>query len=453
MTGKLPGFKQNLLCCMQIDNISFNDISIFHQEKDFSIFHKLNFTRTAGGKEWLRHFFSTPFNDIKKISGTQYIIKKLMLNVEDWPEDISNGTMLVMDKFLDYALDTIGNNPSSVQAFMYKVLHSADYSMVRFSIKHFSDFFRGLKKIADILGGIDLPAYFKIYIERIEQLLRNDCFRQLSETEKDEIITVNKNLYFAANLRGNYKRSVLELMDIYCRLDAWYSMAVAVKKYNLSFPEFIDSETPLVEAKGLYHLLLHNPVPYDLKMDPHNNFLFLTGANMAGKSTLIKSVGAAVFLAHVGMGVPAKEMKLTMFDGLISNINVVDNIAKGESFFFNEVQRIKSTVEKVTDGKKWLVLIDELFKGTNIQDAMRCSLTVIEGLIKVKSSLFILSTHLYEIGEELKNHSNIAFRHFETTVTDDALSFSYQLKEGISKDRLGYLILKREKVVEMLERL
>lgn len=89
---------------------------------------------------------------------------------------------------------------------------------------------------------------------------------------------------------------------------------------------------------------------------------------MAGKSTLIKAVGSAVFLAHIGMGVPATKMKLTLFDGLLSNINVVDNIAKGESFFFNEVQRIKNTIEKINNGKKWLVLIDELFKGTNVQD-------------------------------------------------------------------------------------
>jgi DNA mismatch repair ATPase MutS len=100
-----------------------------------------------------------------------------------------------------------------------------------------------------------------------------------------------------------------------------------------------------------------------------------------------------------------------------------------------------------------LVLIDELFKGTNVQDAMKCSLAVIKGLIKIKNSLFILSTHLYEIGDELKTFPNISFKYFETTVTDDQLAFSYQLKEGISNDRIGYVILKREKVVEMLEKL
>ena len=174
---------------------------------------------------------------------------------------------------------------------------------------------------------------------------------------------------------------------------------------------------------------------------------------MAGKSTLIKSVGASVFLAHIGMGVPAGSMRLTLFDGLISNINVVDNIVKGESYFFNEVQRIKNTVEKISNGQKWLVLIDELFKGTNVQDAMRCSLAVVKGLLKVKTSLFVLSTHLYEIVEDLADESSITFRHFETVVTGDTLSFSYQLKKGISKDRLGYFILKMEKVIELLDKL
>ncbi len=438
---------------MQIDKISFNDISIFHPEEEFSIFHKLDFTRTVGGREWLRKFFSEPHDDLKKILGTQKVIRTFMEHVKDWPTDISNGTILVMDKFMDYALDPISENPASFNNMLYQWLHSADYSMTKYSVTHFADFYRGIKKIAALLDGLDLPANIKLYIDRITGLLKEAPLQKLSETEAGQKFSPRQNLYFAYHLRGRYRNGTLELMDIFSRLDAWYSMAVAVKTYRLSFPEFIEQETPLVDAKGLYHILLPEPVAYDLQMNPEHNFLFLTGANMAGKSTLIKSVGSAVFLAHIGMGVPAEKMKLTLFDGLLSNINVVDNIAKGESFFFNEVQRIKNTIEKINNGKKWLVLIDELFKGTNVQDAMKCSLTVIKGLIKIKNSLFILSTHLYEIGEELKNYPNISFRYFETTVTDEQLKFSYQLKEGISNDRIGYVILKREKVVEMLEKL
>jgi DNA mismatch repair ATPase MutS len=82
---------------------------------------------------------------------------------------------------------------------------------------------------------------------------------------------------------------------------------------------------------------------------------------------------------------------------------------------------------------------------------MKCSTVVIEGLIKIKNSLFILSTHLYEIGEALKAYKNISFKYFETAVDEDQLRFSYQLKDGISNDRIGYLILKRENVIELLE--
>jgi DNA mismatch repair ATPase MutS len=325
--------------------------------------------------------------------------------------------------------------------------------MVKYSMVHFADFYRGLAKIAELLDGIELPAAIRLYIDRIARLLKEPPIQRLASTRPGEKFSVRANLYFGHYMRGKYRTDTLELIEVYSRLDAWYSMAVAVKTYNLSFPEFIEQETPLFDVQGLYHILLSRPVPYDLHMNPEHHFLFLTGANMAGKSTLIKSIGSAVFLAHIGMGVPAQEMKLTLFDGLLSNINVVDNIAKGESFFFNEVQRIKNTIDKINNKGKWLVLIDELFKGTNVQDAMKCSLTVIKGLIKIKNSLFILSTHLYEIGEELKAYPNISFKYFETLVKDDQLEFSYQLKEGISNDRIGYVILKREKVVDMLEKL
>ncbi|MBL0232108.1 MAG: DNA mismatch repair protein MutS [Chitinophagaceae bacterium] len=438
---------------MQIDKISFNDISIFHPEEEFSIFHKLNFTRTVGGREWLRKFFSEPHNDLQKIRGTQQVIRTFMEHVKDWPPDISNGTILVMEKFLDYALDPISEAPASFNNLAYPWLHGEDYSMIKYSIPHFADFFRGTKKIAELLEGLSLPISIRIYIERLEGLLKEEPLKKLADAEKGKIAGRGQVLYYGYHIRGRYRSNILELIEIYSRLDAWYSMAMAVKTYELSFPTFIEQEKPLVDAEGLYHLLLQKPIAYDLNMDPHNNFLFLTGANMAGKSTLIKAVGSAVFLAHIGMGVPASKMTLTLFDGLLSNINVSDNIAKGESYFYNEVQRVKNTVQKINDGKKWLVLIDELFKGTNVQDAMKCSLTVIRGLIKIPNSLFILSTHLYEIGEELKAYPNISFRYFETMVDDDQLKFSYQLKEGISNDRIGYVILRREKVVDMLEKL
>jgi DNA mismatch repair ATPase MutS len=438
---------------MQIDKITFNDLSVFQSEEEFSIFHKLNFTKTAGGKEWLRRFFSEPHHDLNRILGTQDIIKALIDHIDDWPPDITNGTVLMIEKFFEYPLDPVSQSHNILGTYTYRFLHSHDYSMIKFSIRHFADFYRGLKKLSALFSAIELPRQVGFYIERINKVLLEEPLSKLAETKSGDTFTAQENLYYTHHVRTRYRSDTMEMIDIFSRLEAWYSMATAVKTFNLQFPVFKDDEQPFLKAEGLYHILLQQPVAYDMVMHPKENFLFLTGANMAGKSTLIKAVGSSVFLAHIGMGVPAKEMELTLFDGLLTNINVVDNISKGESYFFNEVQRIKNTIYKINDGKKWLVLIDELFKGTNVQDAMKCSYAVIRGLIKIKNSVFILSTHLYELGEELKEFPNICFKYFETTVTEDQLEFSYQLKNGISNDRIGYVILKREKVVEMLEKL
>ena len=82
---------------------------------------------------------------------------------------------------------------------------------------------------------------------------------------------------------------------------------------------------------------------------------------------------------------------------------------------------------------------------------MKCSTVVIEGLQNLRNSLFIISSHLYEISDGLKNFDNIQFSYFETTVIEKELNFHYQLKKGVSQDRLGYLILEREGVVNLLK--
>jgi DNA mismatch repair protein MutS len=438
---------------MQIDKITLNDLSIFQADEEFSIFHRLNFTKTDVGRGWLRRFFNDPMADREKILGVQSILRVLIAQKDKWPQAITNGTVLVMDKFLDYQLDPVPQHLNKYNAFSYRVFHSHDYSMLRYSVKHFADFLRGLKQLSGLLHGTVLPEKLSLYLDRVASLLREEPLAKLAAKGPGAPFSIQENLYFAYNLRGRYKTNIYELIDIFGRLEAWHSMAVAMQTYGLKFPEFSLNDEPLFRAEGLYHVLLTNPVAYDLVMDPNQNFVFLTGANMAGKSTFIKAVGTSVFLAHLGMGVPAAAMRLTTFDGLLSNINVVDNIVKGESYFFNEVQRIRNTIIKINDGRKWLVLIDELFKGTNVQDAMKCSLAVIKGLVKMRNSLFILSTHLYEIGDELNVYPNIAFKYFETEVTNDQLSFSYQLREGISNDRIGYVILRREKVVDLLESL
>jgi DNA mismatch repair protein MutS len=436
---------------MEIDSTTLADLGIFTSEADKSIFEKLDFTTTSKGKEQLYRNLKTPLLNVDAVRQVQKTVN--LFSTITWPTQISNGSIMVLEKLYFSQIDTLPKHASAADAIQYQLLHSHDFKLLQFTIKHLVDFLKGMDAICDAFAGKAMPALLANSLTTTQNLLQHKGFAAAFAITDSNKIHAVEVLRLAYNALHESKYALQTLIQQFGVFDAWHSMAIASKEFKLAVPEFTNSNTPSIEAIGLYHLLLPKPVAYNAALNEQQNFLFLTGANMAGKSTFIKACGAAVYLAHTGFGVPAQFMQLSFFDGILSNINVQDDITKGESYFYNEVQRIKATVQKINNGKNWFILIDELFKGTNVEDAMKCSSTVIEGLLKIKKSLFILSTHLYEIGHGLQKHSNICFNYFETTVDNEQLSFSYQLKPGISNDRLGYLILKREGVVEMLEKL
>ena len=364
---------------MKLDNTTFSDLSVFQTTDEYSLFSKLDRTRTVGGRIQLREFFFHPFSQLEKIIQTQDILKIIQRYESEWGASISNGTIMVMERFYETPLDQIPSAHDPVSARMYKLLHTSDYALTRYSISHFADFIRGMYSIVALRGKTNCPPLLNTLLERVRILLSPELIRKLADKKPDEKFQPDEVVLFGNFIRNHFKPAAQTLIEIYGKFDAWYSMAMAGKEFNLVVPKIQDLPYPFIELKSLYHPLLDQAVSYDLNMDPESNFIFLTGANMAGKSTFIRAVGSALFLAHLGMGVPAESMTTSLFDGILSNINVVDNLVKGESYFFNEVQRIRNTIIQISDQKKWLVLIDELFKGTNVQDAMKCSSTVIQG--------------------------------------------------------------------------
>jgi DNA mismatch repair ATPase MutS len=436
---------------MEIDKTTLNDLNIFNGENNLSLFGKINFTNTTNGEAQLKLFLSTPLKNIEEIKAVQDTLKHIIPLQEKWPNQISNGTIKVIERFYETNLSPIPENASFYHAKLYLILQKADFSLLKFSVNHCFDFIKGLKSIIHLLSNLETPALLKNALQDIEKLTAKNAFDIIDKNEQFNQLSVKEIMQLGYYFRNQYKSSMLDLLKLHAKIDAWFGMSKSVKEHQLSFPVFVERERPFFNTKGLHHLILNNPTPYDFSLDQQQHFLFLTGANMAGKSTFIKSVGSAVFLAHTGMAVPAQTMELSIFDGMLSNINIMDDLSKGESYFYNEVQRIKTSIQKINDGKKWLVLIDELFKGTNVEDAMKCSTIVIEGLVKIPNALCILSTHLYEISESLKKHNSIKFNYFETAFKDDQFQFSYALKEGVSNDRIGYLILKKEGVIQMLE--
>ncbi|MFN5008542.1 MAG: MutS-related protein [Bacteroidota bacterium] len=437
---------------MFIDKTTLSDLSVFSPQDNASLFYLIDYTATAEGKSELMHMLHHPLTQKKHIVAVQEILNLIAKNIDQWPSEITNGTLLVIEKFYDDQPDPIPENISNLQAVFYKWLHPRDYALMLFSMKQLFYLIKGYEKIHAFFGPTVLPAPLEEILCQSRKILADKSLADLIQKKSFNELNQREILQLGRIFHIDLVAEIRTLIKLYGKLDAWYAMAKDNIQLKLNNPQFTQEAT-LIESVNLRHLLLENPVSYDINMNKASNFIFLTGANMAGKSTLIKAVGLAVYMAHLGMGVPAKEMKLSIFEGILSNINIADNISKGESYFFNEVKRIKQTIEKINDGRNWLVLIDELFKGTNIQDAMKCSTTVIRGLIKIKHCLFILSTHLYEIGDELKDLPTMDFKYFETALKDNDLYFSYQLKNGISQDRMGYLILQKEGVTALLEHL
>ena len=437
---------------MHVDQITLKDIGLFQQEEGRSIAEHINFTRTSGGKIQLEKYLAHPLSSISHIQERQDAI---LLFQQDYvflqAMQITNGTVFVMDKYFETGVNYIPHHPGLLQAYWYQFWNQQDYALLSYSVSHFTLFIQELKKW--ILQFETKPSnpVIQQWIQKMQPLLSNVAFDSLPVDAKNN--SMLQNIHWGHFFLYQYKTQTRLLLQYYYEIDAIYSMAIAMQKFHWVFPTWIASNQPLIQIEAARHPLLEHPIGNHLNLDSQQNLLFLTGANMAGKSTYIKTIGLVVYFAHVGMGAPVSQMKLTLMDGLISNLTIADNITKGESYFFNEVQRIKNTVEKIKDGKKYCVLIDELFKGTNIQDAMKCSIKVIEGLQKLRHSLIILSTHLYEISDAISIHPNIQFSYFETQITQKELVFHYQLKPGVSQDRIGYLILEREGVVDLLDHL
>ncbi|MEI8142583.1 MAG: DNA mismatch repair protein MutS [Chitinophagia bacterium] len=437
---------------MQVDKTTILDIGLLDNNESKGVASHLDFCKTNGGKAKWMQLITTPL-DTKYAIETRQSVLQIFIAEQVFLDQmkISNGTCLVIDQFYGTGFTPIPKHISFTSAYWYQFWNKTDYALIAYSVQHILTFVKELDQWLKVFEAYSNNTALNALIVPIKQQIANlDCLSLNATTLKKDPQAVLQLGYF---FYYQYKAQLKNLQHHFYLLDAYYSMATAIQEYQFTFPEWVDQSSPMIEFEGAVHPLILNAVGNDLNLTTESGFLFLTGANMAGKSTFIKTVGLLAYLAHIGMGVPAKKCKLSILDGLITNLTTSDNVLKGESYFFNEVQRIKHTLTQVMDGKKYLVLIDELFKGTNIIDAMKCSTKVIEGLQALKQSLCILSTHLYEISEPLKVYPHIQFYYFETSVIDKTLLFNYTLKKGVSEDRIGYLILEREGVVDLIERI
>ncbi len=406
----------------------------------------------------LRKHIQHPPDTFEKLKDVQDAIKFWYANTARWPEGVLNGTLVMLDKFFESA-DSLSAPPTGFTLFLnsyfQRLLHKQEYFFTKFSLSHLADFLKGCGQLSEMATLPGVPAVLKREFETIGEELRHRLTEPIAAITNETKYADLMQLDYRA--RREMKHVVHRLIDSYSRLDAWRSMAIATKAHGWVFPELVAAKPVCMETTGLSHPLLKEPVSYDIAFEQDRNFLLLTGANMSGKTTFMRALGVGALLAHLGMGVPARAMKISFLQGIITNMQVEDNILRGESYFFAEVQRMKQTAEKLLKPEAHLVLMDELFKGTNVHDAYECTRAVMDGLLHHPNHLMIISTHLYEVAQQFKEdnvkNKEILFYYFVTTMSAEGdYKFTYELKNGISDDRIGYRILQKEGVIELLNR-
>ncbi len=229
--------------------------------------------------------------------------------------------------------------------------------------------------------------------------------------------------------------------------EAYLSISVGINRHGFVFPHF-ENETFLME--GIYHPLIKNPVKNDISAT--KNVILLTGPNMSGKSTLLKSISLCVYLGHQGLAVPASKVIMPFFSTISVAINLTDSIVSGYSHFMSEIITLKNVVTEAGRDERCFAVFDELFRGTNIEDALEISTVTIRGLIKFKHSLFIISTHLHQLKEieEIK-HNQVTTGYIECEINGNTPAFTYKLKNGWSDLKLGRILFDREGLNGMLK--
>jgi hypothetical protein len=197
------------------------------------------------------------------------------------------------------------------------------------------------------------------------------------------------------------------------------------------FPE-LSEEAPLFDARGLAHPLLPDEtrVPNDLRLDAGRRLLIVTGSNMSGKSTLLRSVGVNLVLARIGAPVCATSLRLSPL-ALAASIRTVDSLQEGASRFYAEVRALQRAMEAAERDAPALFLLDELLHGTNSHDRRIGADGILRALLR-RGAIGIATTHdlaLAEIADDLAPEA--ANAHFEFRLVGETLEFDYRLRPGV----------------------
>jgi len=436
------------------DKQTQEDLNIYGKQGTDSILSLFNRTATLNGSKLLEELFRYPLLDAEVINARSEKIKYLKTVKAVFPFSSE-----LFDQAEQYLANTDERTklpiekPSLEKMLTSLVVSNADYKQIVNGISALMEIIRQLNNLLNntlILAGSPLKRDEET--TKIRTLLNTEPISLLLQENPKSKQPHEKLATYDLMLRFRYRETVQQVLRYIYQLDVYITVAKVATERNYIFPKALPKAEHVIKLAGFYHPQLKNAVANTIHITPESNLVFLTGANMAGKSTFMKSLGIAMYLAHMGFPVAAREMEFSVLDGIYTTINLSDNLSIGASHFYAEVLRIKKIAKELSTGKNIFVIFDELFRGTNVKDAYEATIAITAAFAKKRNSVFVISTHIIEAGEVLKEHPNINFKYLPTRMKGTTPEYTYTLESGITDDRHGMIIINNEGILELLKK-
>ncbi|BCN29906.1 MutS-related protein [Anaeromicropila herbilytica] len=229
--------------------------------------------------------------------------------------------------------------------------------------------------------------------------------------------------------KKSYADSMVIIFKVIGEMEALESLSVIGRDREISFPILKESEDIIFHGSDMTHPLIQADQAVKNSIHIEHGIEIITGSNMSGKTTFLRTIGMNMVLAYAGAPVCASRMELSVMN-LFTSMRVQDDVSKGVSSFYAEVLRIKEMVEYAKNHKPMLALIDEIFKGTNSADRITGAKEILKYLNK-RHVIAVVSTHDFELCSLVENNEVVGSNHhFEEYYDSDQIHFDYKMKKG-----------------------
>ncbi|CAM3795566.1 DNA mismatch repair protein [Mucilaginibacter galii] len=434
------------------DKQTLDDLKILSKPGTDSVYGLYNNTYTKGGADILEQMFLYPLSDAQAINNRSATIQYFKNIQAKFPfkTDLLDSAEIYMAMTdqrtkLRHDENNIGRKIGNL------ISADGDYKVIYNGIIAIVTLLHTLNNFVKEIGSSAFNTPYDQDLAQMLALLTDPDISPLVALKRIDKLSHREIVDLDHLLRFTFGFKIKKLLSCIYQLDVYIAIAEVAFKLNYVFPVALTGEQYSVKLAGVYHPLVKNALANSIDITPHNNVVFLTGANMAGKSTFMKTVSIALYLAHMGFPVAAQKMEFSVMDGLFTTINLPDDLGSGNSHFYAEVLRVKKIAKELGAGKKLFVVFDELFRGTNVKDAYEGTIAITKAFAEKRNCMFVVSTHIIEAGEVLRQDcSNINFVYLPTLMEGNSPVYTYKLKQGITADRHGMIIINNERILEII---